>query len=242
MPTIKTVPKTRPTRTPAEPTAEWARRRIDAWAKHNLRDFPWRRRPRPYDVLIAELLLHRTRADLVPGFFQRFIAAYPNPQALAEARPHAVEELLRPLGFAHRARRLPELGRMLMERHGGRIPDNRAELLALPGVGPYIANAVLAVGFERRVPLVDPNVIHVVTRVFGFRSERSRPRDDPVVWAFVETLLPRNRSAQFALALVDLGAVVCRARRPRCSDCPLSTRCCALHAGIVIPQDRTRKP
>jgi A/G-specific adenine glycosylase len=219
----------------AAPTAAWLRRRLLDWVPRNGRDFPWRRNPTPYNVLIAELLLHRTRADLVPPLFHRFLAAYPNPHTLARAESRNVAALLRPLGFAHRARRLPELGRALVERHAGKVPASREELLALPGVGPYIANAVLAVAFARRMPLLDPNVIRVIGRVFGFHSERIRPRDDPRLWAFVRDLVPPREPGRFGLALVDLGALVCRSRRPRCFNCPLSPRCRAFRLREVEP-------
>src|SRR5262249_48857261 len=90
-----------------------------------------------------------------------------------------------PLGVAHRTARLPHLGRSLVERHGGHVPRGRQELLALPGVGEYVANAVRAVAFGEREPLLDPNIIRLIGRVFGLRSQRARPRDDPALWAFI---------------------------------------------------------
>jgi A/G-specific adenine glycosylase len=206
-----------------------------SWALAHGRDFVWRRNSEPFDVLLAELLLHRTRADVVEAIFVQLRATYPTPQALARADEESVVELLRPLGYAHRARRLPSLGVALVERHDGRVPDQRDELLALPGVGPYIANAVLALAFGKPAALLDPNVIRIIGRVFGVRSDRARPRDDPMLWAFLEQLVPISKPAEFGLALVDLGALICVPRRPACAECPLSARCTAYRSGDVEP-------
>ncbi len=217
-----------------ENTQQWLRRRVLAWFRTNGRDFPWRETDDPYRVLIAELLLQRTRADLVERLYDRFLAAYPSPHALAKAEPAETEALLGPLGFLHRSRRLPALGRALVDRHGGDVPRSKSALLALPGVGEYVANAVLTIAFGRRMPLVDPNVIRLLGRVIGHASTRARPRDDAALWEFVAHLLPRRGAREFSLALVDLGALVCR-RRPRCFECPLRSRCEAFLSGTVTP-------
>jgi A/G-specific adenine glycosylase len=217
------------------PTSRWLRRQVLYWAQTHGRDFAWRRSKAPYDVLLAELLLHRTRADVVEPTFLQLRAAYPTPERLAEADENELAELLRPLGYTHRSRRLPSLGRALVERHRGGVPSHREELLGLPGVGRYIANAVLAMAFNKPVPLLDPNVIRVIGRVFNVWSEKPRPRDDHLLWDFLERLVPAGRPADFGLALVDLGALICRPRRPRCGDCPLRMRCVAYTSGTVDP-------
>jgi A/G-specific adenine glycosylase len=217
-----------------ENTYRWLRRRVLAWFRGHGRDFPWRETDDPYHVLIAELLLQRTRADLVEPLYHRFLAVYPDAHALAKAEPAETEELLRPLGFLHRSRRLPALGQSLVDRHHGDVPRSKQALLALPGVGEYVANAVMTVAFGQRMPLLDPNVIRLLARVLGRTSTRSRPRDDAALWEFVAHLLPRRRAREFSLALVDLGALVCR-KRPRCFECPLRPRCNAFLSGSVTP-------
>jgi A/G-specific adenine glycosylase len=213
----------------------WLRRRLLSWFRDCGRSFPWRDTTDPYVVLIAELLLQRTRADLVEPVFNRFIASYPDACQLARADPIDVVELLRPLGFLHRSARLPGLARALVEEHGGRVPKSFPALMDLPGVGRYVANAVLALAFKERRPLLDPSVLRVLARVFGRESPRPRPRDDEQMWAFVDELSPRRGAREFNLALVDLGAIVCRRRRPRCYECPLQTRCRAFAEGTVTP-------
>jgi A/G-specific adenine glycosylase len=219
------------------PEKRWLRRRVLTWFDKHGRDFPWRSQPEPYSVLIAELLLQRTRADLVLRVYESFLARYPDAAALAAADPDDIISFLRPLGFTHRSKRIPHLGRELCEAHGGEVPQSKEALLALTGVGEYVANAVLAIAFAERRPLLDPNVIRLVSRLTGRHSERSRPRDDRQLWALIESLLPRKRATAFGLALVDLGATICRVRRPRCWQCPLRSRCVAFASGAVAPAD-----
>jgi A/G-specific adenine glycosylase len=213
----------------------WLRRRVLAWFEEHGRSFPWRATDDPYAVLMAELLLQRTRADLVPKTFGRFLETYPDAHALAAADPADVVDTLRPLGFLHRSARLPTLARALVERHGGDVPTDEDDLRSLPGVGRYVANAVLVVAFGRRRPLLDPNVIRLLERALGISSPRARPRDDVTLWETLIELLPRRRSREFALGLIDLGAVVCVPRRPRCFACPLRERCIAFNEGLVTP-------
>jgi A/G-specific adenine glycosylase len=206
------------------------------WFIRYSRDFPWRRSRDPYGVLIAELLLQRTRADLVPGMYGRFLDCYPDAGALAAADVEEVVELLRPLGFLHRSARLPALGRALVDRFDGQVPDSETELLTLPGVGRYVANAVLLLAFGKARPLLDPSVIRVLTRALGLTSTRARPREDPALWSALSGLVSRRDPVPVALGLIDLGAVVCVARRPRCGSCPLNPRCVAFQSGAVLPR------
>jgi A/G-specific adenine glycosylase len=180
---------------------------------------------------MAELLLQRTRADQVLRVYESFIGLYPDARSLAATTPAQVKWHLRQLGLFHRAARFPVLGGALVERHNGCVPHSKQTLLALPGVGPYVANAVLAVAHGQRLPLVDPNVIRLIGRYFNVKSARARPRTDPALWHFVGELLPKRGAPEFALALVDLGATICRPKTPSCPECPVSSGCVAFHAG-----------
>jgi A/G-specific adenine glycosylase len=213
----------------------WLRRRVRGWFDLHGRSFPWRLTQDPYEVLAAELLLQRTRADLVSATYPKFIAAYPNANALAQADPGELVELLRPLGFLHRSRRLLEVGQALVARFGGTVPTAPEDLLSLPGVGRYVANAVLLVAFNRPRALLDPNVIRLLDRCFGVRSARARAREDVGLWELLEQVVPPRNPRPVALGLIDLGATVCVPRRPRCGVCPLRPRCTAYGAGLVHP-------
>jgi A/G-specific adenine glycosylase len=213
----------------------WLTTNVLTWFAASGRKFPWRERRDPYRVLIAELLLQRTRADLVVQLYERFLHRYPNPYVLARAAPEEVVDFLRPLGFLHRSGRLPVLANEIVDRYNGKVPSSKAALVSLSGVGDYVANAVLAIAFNKRRPLLDPNVARLLERLFGRGSMRNRPRDDRTLWEFIESLLPRRNTSEFSLALIDLGALVCRPKRPRCFACPLCPRCRAFAAGIVYP-------
>jgi A/G-specific adenine glycosylase len=184
---------------------------------------------------LAEVLLQRTRADLVVPIYDRCVARFPTAEALAAARPDAVADLLRPLGFSHRNARVPALGRALRDDFGGRVPQSYDELRSLPGVGRYVANAVLLLAYGQRRPLLDPNVIRLLERAYGIRSSKVRPREDPALWELVDRIVPGRSPQAVALGLVDLGSLVCLKRRPRCGSCPLHSRCNAFRAGYVVP-------
>ena len=238
--TAASMPDSDPT-TVDESRRRWLRRRVLAWFDDEGRSFPWRIANDPYAVLIAELLLQRTRADLVPATFESFLSDYPHAHALASADAADVVEALRPLGFLHRSARLPSLAREMVERFGGAVPSRESELRSLPGVGQYVANAVLVVAFGKRRPLLDPNVIRLLGRALGISSAKPRARDDPRLWETLTELLPRRRSREFALGLIDLGAVVCVPRRPRCFRCPLREKCIAFNRGLVAPAADERR-
>jgi A/G-specific adenine glycosylase len=215
----------------------WLRRRVRRWFADHERDFPWRRTSDPFEILIAELLLQRTRADLVPVLFAQFIHRYPDARALAEASPEEVVEQLRPLGFLHRSARLPALARALVDDFGGRVPDDEAALMTLPGVGRYVANAVLLLAFGQPRPLLDPNVIRLLDRCIDVGSIRRRPREDQELWRLLERIVPRRAPRAVALGLIDLGSLVCLPRRPHCGRCPLRGRCLAFQSGEVAPKE-----
>jgi len=201
-------------------------RRLLAWWKKNQRDFPWRHTNDPYSVLIAEMLLRKTTAQQVDGVYKMLISRYPNPKRLSEADESELIKLIKPLGMEHkRARLLKEVGKTITERYKGVVPSNPEELLQLPGVGLYAANAVLSFSHAQNVPMVDTNFVRLLERVFGFRSSKARARDDKQSWQFAETLVPKKRSREFNLAVIDFAASVCRVRTPKCEICPLTSVC-----------------
>jgi A/G-specific adenine glycosylase len=203
----------------SEPAA--LRRALLGWYRRRGRhDLPWRQTRDPWPVLLAELMLQRTRADLVVPVYRAVTAAYPTAAALADAEPNEVRRLAWPLGLHHR---LPRLQAAAAAVRDG-VPTTPQGLLAVPGVGPYAANATLCFAFGRRVPIIDANVLRVLSRLTGLASERSRPRDDPQAWAHAGALLPARRVREWNCALLDLSALVCRPR-PNCSVCPLHRHC-----------------
>lgn len=158
--------------------------------------------------------------------YLKFLEKYPSPQALANTATRELQTLLRPLGMEHkRANLLKKLGAELAEKHNGKIPSQPEKLLELPGVGRYAANAVLCFAYGQDVAIVDTNVVRVAVRFFGFKSSRARPKDDPSLWSFVESIIPPGRGKEFNLAILDFGSMVCTARSPRCRECVVRDLC-----------------
>jgi A/G-specific adenine glycosylase len=208
-------------------------RRLLSWYRGQARDLPWRRTRDPYRVIVSEFMLQQTQVSRVEQFYGKFLARYPTVRHLARARPAAVREAWEGLGYYRRAANLHQLARTVVKEHGGKIPDQPAALRALPGVGPYTAGAVASFAYERREAAVDTNVIRVLGRVFATKgnsnSEGEGSSTTPVrkVWEIARSLLPlRGRTVwEFNQALMDLGATICVARKPRCSSCPVQPTC-----------------
>lgn len=197
-----------------------------SWWKENAQQYPWRTASDPYCILIAEILLRKTSRKQAAAVYELLLQKWPSPADLARASEAELKACLRPLGLENkRAALLVQLGKAVVHRFGGRIPDNLHDLAGLPGVGRYTANAVLCFACGQDRPIVDTNTARVIQRVFGYCSRRSRPRDDEVLWQIAERLIPRGRARDYNLALLDLAGSVCRARKPTCSACPLQEIC-----------------
>jgi A/G-specific adenine glycosylase len=214
------------------------RRKLLAWYARCARDLPWRRTRDPYQVLVSEVMLQQTQVSRVQDYYPRFLERFPDLGALASARPRAVREAWDGLGYYARARNLHALAKQVTRRHDGKLPDTPEALIELPGVGRYTAGAVATFAYEKAVPAVDTNVARVIRRVFfGERLTRQRPsrqrltrqRAIPArtIWSVATTLVPKDgkRAWKFNQAIMELGAVICVARKPRCSQCPVRPLC-----------------
>jgi len=197
-------------------------RRLLAWYRRHRRDLPWRRTRNPYHILVSEIMLQQTQVDRVVPKYREWLARYPSLEALARAGAREVREAWYPLGYNIRPVRLRDIARTAIRHHGGKIPSTRDGLLALRGIGPYTAGAVLSFAYRQDAPILDTNVRRVLRRVF--LGDRAAP-SDKFLWGLSEALLPRGNAYDFNQALMDFGATVCSARRPRCPGCPLSRLC-----------------
>ena len=195
------------------------------WYEQNHRDFPWRGVSDPYAILISEILLQKTRAENVVTVFNKFIVKYPNANKLSDASFTDIKNEIKTLGlYNQRATKIQNLARILVEKYNGKIPDNKKELLELPGVGIYIANAVLCFAFNYDVPLLDTNIGRIIERVFSVKvtgEERKKIR----VWNLIAEFLPEGKSREYNYSLIDFGAKVCTARNPKHNLCPLIEIC-----------------
>ncbi|HET9707161.1 MAG TPA: hypothetical protein VFP39_02535 [Gemmatimonadales bacterium] len=197
-----------------------------AWFKRSARDLPWRRTRNAYRVLVSEIMLQQTQVRRVLEYYPRFLARFPNVAALARARPGAVREAWDGLGYYARARNLHALAKQVSQA-GGQVPDDPRELRKLPGVGRYTAGAVACFAYERPVATVDTNIARVIRRVFIGGRGSARPDLLPRIWRLAEEIVPRNGKTawKFNQALMELGATVCVARKPKCPDCPVRPDC-----------------
>ena len=218
-----------------------AANRLIHYYLRNARRLPWRALPGepppdPYQVWLSEVMLQQTTVAAVAPRFERFLRRWPTVEALAAAGDEDILAEWAGLGYYARARNLIACARQIAAMGG--FPSTEAELRALPGIGDYSAAAIAAIAFGRRAAVVDTNVARVVARLHAFRQP-SRPE----IRRIVEAMTPADRPGDFAQAMMDLGATICRARAPDCPACPLRPECAAHASGEpeAYPQPRSRR-
>jgi A/G-specific adenine glycosylase len=200
------------------------RRKLLAWFHQSGRDYPWRQTDDPFRVLIAEIMLRRTKADQVKPTYEKFFERYPDMTSLAEASDGELDQILYPLGLRWRSPAFKLVAREIREKYNCRVPETREELTSLPGVGDYVAGAVLSITFNKTEWMVDSNVVRLFKRYFGLDTSKEGRRDKHMVElakAYVQEGEPRNAN----LALVDFAAIVCTPSKPECEGCILSLQC-----------------
>ncbi len=203
------------------------------WYDAHARDLPWRAGPAqaadPYRVWLSEVMLQQTTVAAVRPRFTAWVARWPDVASLAAADEAEVMAAWAGLGYYARARNLVKAARAVAAEHGGRFPSTEAALRVLPGLGAYTAAAVAAIAFGERAVVVDANVERVVARLFAI--DTPLPAARPAIRAAADAITPDTRAGDFAQAMMDLGATICTARRPRCLLCPVRAHCTALAAG-----------
>ena len=219
---------------------------FDAHGRH---DLPWQHPRTPYRVWVSEIMLQQTQVQTVIGYFDRFIARFPDLAALAAAHEDEVLALWSGLGYYSRARNLHQAARRCVEQHGGELPATLDALSALPGIGRSTAAAILAQAHGQRQAILDGNVKRVLARLTGEAEWPGKPAVQKRLWAEAEARLPDPRAANprladYTQALMDFGATFCTPRKPRCADCPMRESCRASAEDAVarIPARKPTKP
>jgi A/G-specific adenine glycosylase len=194
------------------------RRKLLRWYHKNRRDLPWRRTADPYAIWISETMLQQTQVKTVLPYYERFLSAFPNIEALARAPLARVLRLWSGLGYYRRAENLSAAARQIVRRHSGKLPSEYSELRTLVGIGDYTAGAILSIAFQQPYPAVDGNARRVLGRLFGIHHE-SKLR------ALAGRFVSRTQPGNFNQALMELGATLCAPAAPRCGVCPLASDC-----------------
>ncbi|MBU0480000.1 MAG: A/G-specific adenine glycosylase [Proteobacteria bacterium] len=203
------------------------------WFAQNARDLPWRKTYLPYHIWISEIMLQQTRMDRVVEYFQRWIARFPDIESIVRASEDEILKLWEGLGYYSRAKNLVRAAVIIVQEHEGRMPQEHQALLALPGIGPYTAGAIMSLAFNREFPIVDGNVERVFARIFNLAKPVKEKESHRFIWQQAEALIPPGMAREFNQSLMELGALICTPKQPLCDRCPVSELCLAHEKNIV---------
>jgi A/G-specific adenine glycosylase len=202
------------------------RKKLAAWFVAESRDLPWRKTTDPYAIAVSELMLQQTTVAAVIPYFERWMARFPNVEALARAPLDEVLACWQGLGYYSRARNLHKAAQEICENFGGQFPSNLTSFRSLPGFGPYSAGAVAAFAFDQACVVIDANIARVLARLGDIRDPIDKASGRQSLEAFAETLLPKNAGGRIHTgALMELGALVCKPQNPDCKRCPVQSLC-----------------
>lgn len=216
-----------------------------AWYKKQARILPWRNHPDPYAVWISEIMLQQTRVETVIPYFERWMAAFPDVQTLANAEEQQILKLWEGLGYYSRARNIHKTAKMIEAQFGGNLPDNRKDLESLPGIGKYTSAAIASMAYGKDEATLDGNIRRVLSRLFNLDIPAQSAEGEKQLWELAREHLPPGEAGDYNQAWMDLGATICLPRNPRCLLCPLQSHCQALIAGtqeerpILAPKQKT---
>lgn len=210
------------------------RRRLLSWYLRHGRDLPWRRTRDPYAILVSEVMLQQTQVATVIPYYRNWLRRFPNFVSLARASQNEVLLAWQGLGYYSRARNLQATATAVLHDYRGQFPRSIEEMQRLPGIGKYTAHAVASFAFDQSVPIVEANTARVLTRLFNFRLSIDSSSGRRVLWQHATDLLPTSGARTFNSALLDLGALICVARNPKCDLCPVKPFCRAKNP-VALP-------
>jgi len=193
---------------------------ITEWAKTEIRDFPWRSSSDPYMIMIAEFMLQRTKANQVVPVYEEFILRYPDVITLAKANEKTVVKFTEHLGLHKRGTNFINAAKFIVNKYGGSFPSNREELLKIPGVGDYVAGAIMAVCFKNVDYVVDSNIARFINRYYGLELTGEIRRKKEIIEK-AKGLFQVVNPGEFLFALIDFTSLICKPRNPLCSECPV---------------------
>ena len=201
------------------------------WFNANKRLLPFRQEPSAYHIWVSEIMLQQTRVAAAIPYYERFIAALPDPAALAACEPDALRKLWQGLGYYNRVNNMQKAARIVCEQYGGDLPADYDALRSLPGIGDYTAGAVASIAFGIPVPAVDGNVLRVFARLYNDDADVMAPATKKAFTVRVLDQMPKATPGPYNEALMELGALVCIPGTPHCEECPLADLCRGYAAG-----------
>jgi len=213
-------------------TAAWISSALLAWFRTAARRMAWRETRDPYRIWISEIMLQQTRVETVAPYYERFLLRFPDVESLARAPLDDVLKAWEGLGYYSRARNLHRAAAILVDLHGAKVPRTVESLLALPGIGRSTAGAIAAIAFGADFPILDANARRVVARLFAVEGDLRSAAAEKILWERSARLVRKGKGRDTALAVMDLGAVVCLPKSPRCGECPLRSRCSSFLRGL----------
>jgi A/G-specific adenine glycosylase len=216
-------------------------RAILRWYAMRGRTLPWRGISNPYRILISEIMLQQTQVSRVLEKYPQFLRRFPTLRSLARAQQRDVVLAWRGMGYNNRAVRLHQLALAVVHHHRGKIPQDFDSLIALPGIGRYTANALLSSAFRNQVPVVDVNIQRLLSRIFWRMKTTGAMRRTHELWDLAEAILPKGRAYDWNQALMDVGALVCTARNPKCASCPVGSLCSSRTTMTRTPAPRSQR-
>lgn len=199
--------------------------RLLEWFAKNQRPLPWRKRYEPYEVWVSEIMLQQTQVETALPYFERWMKTFPSIASLAKADEKKVLKAWEGLGYYSRARNLHETAKLIIKEHGGRFPSDFETIRTLKGIGPYTAGAIASIAFNQDRPIVDGNVLRVLSRVYAISKPIDVPKNTEIFWTLQEKLIPKGKARFFNQALMELGALVCSKSNPSCAICPIQKFC-----------------
>ena len=234
------------------------------WFSRNARDLPWRRTRDPYAIWVSEIMLQQTQVKTVIPYWEHWMRELPTIEAVAKARSEKIHKLWEGLGYYTRVRNLQKAARQIVEKHGGKFPKNFCDVLALPGIGRYTAGAICSIAFNQPTPILDGNVVRVLTRVFGIAENPREKKTNAQLWRLAEELVTHAKTQRSPIkgrdsalrcpdaaarrpyqnspnvscsflnqSLMELGALVCTPRNPKCQICPVQKLCVAFRENRI---------
>jgi A/G-specific adenine glycosylase len=215
------------------------RRKLNRWFSRHQRDLPWRRTRDPYAVLFSEIMLQQTQAATVVPYYNRWLRRFPTIHSLATTTESEVLYAWQGLGYYARARNLHRCAKTIVEKFGGRFPNDPNELKSLPGIGLYTANAIAIFAFDQSLPIVEANTARVLSRLFNIRAPIDSTSGRRKLWELSAKLVPQKNARDFQNSMMDLGALICTAHNPRCQICPVKKFCHACDP-VSLPRKRKR--